>query len=438
MRTRTRTVYSAEGYYSGSSTSDIYKYHTQSGDDLLYQHPGPPAMASALGPLCRKTERIDDESGYDKVNHCSHRKYQYLLNSNPLVNYGYGEISQSDPMITYRTGTSGYMPLLHRQYFDQILDDMYNQYIPDVEGLKQAIPDCTFNYNTAIESKLYLDCLQKANATVSDWLLDLVEAEQTMAMWSGIRKTAKTLASLKRNWGSIRKVLKSASGTWLMSRYGVNPLIADMGDVYNGMQKLRNNIDRKVNGSDLRVSSSSRISPTCLAKSGLHPDYPSWHYSSTPKFGLPPEIRYVMCVRPKMAYYSAFMAKADAILSSFATSPADLAWETMRWSFVVDWFLDVRAALHAVDQALGVLPYDVVYASRSMTYQLLYDFEFRMADSWGISPQKFIDRSIGTIEVSHYERRPALPPSLWPEWQSRFGKNQAADSVALITQKFLK
>jgi hypothetical protein len=149
----------------------------------------------------------------------------------------------------------------------------------------------------------------------------------------------------------------------------------------------------------------------------------------------PPEVRYVLVVRPKIKYSLAFFQKADFVLSRFASSPASLAWEKIPFSFVIDWFVDVRGALNGLDNLLGTSPWEVVSFTRSFSYGLRTQATcktFSPCDS-----SVLMDFLTATAEYKSYERSLASGGPM-PIWSPRFGKSQAAISAALITQALLK
>jgi hypothetical protein len=150
-----------------------------------------------------------------------------------------------------------------------------------------------------------------------------------------------------------------------------------------------------------------------------------------------PEVRYVLVVKPNVTpFMTSFFTKADLFMSRFATSPARLAWEKIPFSFVVDWFVDLKGSLDALDKVVKAEPYQVISFTRSFTYKLATDiFYTRRSPCDG---SIFFDRSLGSGEFSHYERIPVTAQQSLLRWSPHFGKNQAAISAALIAQQLAR
>jgi hypothetical protein len=145
-----------------------------------------------------------------------------------------------------------------------------------------------------------------------------------------------------------------------------------------------------------------------------------------------PVLRYVLAVKPTVKFGTAFFQKADYLLSRFATSPASLAWEKVPFSFVVDWFVDLRGVLSTLDSLVGFNPYETVSLTKSVKYELATDtFVETFSPCTGGLLQSF---SSGTFEYKHYDRS-NISPGQMPRWNPRFGKNQAGITAALISQK---
>lgn len=146
----------------------------------------------------------------------------------------------------------------------------------------------------------------------------------------------------------------------------------------------------------------------------------------------PPEVRYVLVVKPRIQYETELFQKLDFLLSRFATSPASLAWEKVPFSFVVDWFVDLRGFCRSIDEMLGISPFIDLQMTRSASYDV------STTQTWTkrspCSGAVLYSRIASDITYRHYERYPVSPRTDWFVWRNRFGKNQAAISAALISQ----
>jgi hypothetical protein len=282
------------------------------------------------------------------------------------------------------------------------------------------------------ESALKEDCFEKAHQLKADVLLNIVEANQ---IWPSITSLAGCIGNLAYNWGNIRKVVSTASGAFLAWKFGISPIISDIEAIQKYLPQMKKDIDRHVDGDLMRFSSSAKgtasIDTTVDA-----PD--SWRrliYQG--RVNKAPLIRYVLVVKPRQSKYQTdFFKKADAVLSKFSTSPASLAWEKIPFSFVADWFVDVRGALRALDNMLGQEPFIVKSFTRSYSYHVETTLDVDHLNPCDSSTAW--TRGVGTAEFKHYERTLVSEDPTWITWKPRFGKNQAGISAALISQQLSK
>jgi hypothetical protein len=158
----------------------------------------------------------------------------------------------------------------------------------------------------------------------------------------------------------------------------------------------------------------------------VHPDF-----GFTGSVHAPPTIRYVLVVKPNVKYLTPAMSAVDGFLSRFATSPASLAWEKIPFSFMVDWFVDLRGVLRKIDEAVGFTPYEIVSFTRSFSYHLESSWQAKIYSPCNGSVIQLFPK--GTIEFKHYDRSMASGDSK-VVWKPRFGKSQAAITAALIAQ----
>jgi hypothetical protein len=120
----------------------------------------------------------------------------------------------------------------------------------------------------------------------------------------------------------------------------------------------------------------------------------------------------------------------------FATSPASLAWELVPFSFVLDWFVDLRGTLQALDKLVGFSPYKVSSFTRSYSYELQSDYYLETYSPCNGSLLQRLRQC--SASYRHYERSAGVSNSALPSWNPRFGKNQAGISAALIAQQLSK
>jgi DNA-binding IclR family transcriptional regulator len=98
--------------------------------------------------------------------------------------------------------------------------------------------------------------------------------------------------------------------------------------------------------------------------------------------------------------------------------------------------VDLRGVLRELDKTIGSSPYKIVSFTRSYGYELQSDYWLEtLSPCNGNSLQRFRQCS---ASYKHYERSAGVSSSALPQWNPRFGKNQAGISAALIAQQLSK
>jgi hypothetical protein len=282
------------------------------------------------------------------------------------------------------------------------------------------------------EQLLKLRVFELAAGLKADIMLDLIEGNE---VWPSITSLIGSLRLLDaRKWVELRKVIKTASGGFLAWKFGVKPILQDIMAVQRSLPTLKQAINSHIKRKPHRYSAKAeQVASISLSPYGSYYSIGGVNCLSDTWQGLvqdAPTVRYVLVVKPRASYTQDFFAKLDFALSRFATSPASLAWELVPYSFVVDWFVDIRGALLALDRVVNSVPYEIVAYTRSYSYTL--------------STQSFLDISSpcggavaslkGSYEYKLYERSDASFPGILPFMKPHFGKSQAAISAALISQ----
>jgi hypothetical protein len=322
----------------------------------------------------------------------------------------------------------------------------------------------SINTSSFNEAQLKAAVLEKARQLKADVLLDIVEGNQ---IWPSIKSLALTLPALakivRQNttlrsvseasnllphisvkqvplWNKVRPLMKTASGSFLAWKFGVAPLLSDFEAIHRYMPKLVNDVKRHAANDSKRFSSfaiascgydNSETAPTTIN------GYVVSVWMTQGRVVQQPEVRYVLVVKPNVTpFMTTFFQKADLFMSRFATSPARLAWEKIPFSFVLDWFVDLKGSLDALDKVVQSEPYQVISFTRSFTYKLATDVFFKRASA--CNGNTTFDRSLGSCDFSHYERIPVTASQSLVRWSPHFGKNQAAISAALIAQQLAR
>jgi hypothetical protein len=419
MRIRTRTIVNNPSHVFTGSGSAPWSWAQCSG----VVSTGIGFLSSATTPVDYDVELMFDEIGRLSNNPVTHRKKKVRINTVTASDFKHGGATSG--IVTY-AGFGGIDVSNHAYCVDQFA--AFNQNADMT--FAPTDPGCWTIVKPGVDQNASLkeDCFEKARQLKADVLLDIVEANQ---MLPSINSMVSCLPEMARNWKSIRKVLATSSSAYLAWKFGIKPVISDIVAIQKALPKLQGDLDRHAKGETQRFSSVAK----CPASFAGTFTTPAWYsISATGEVIRDPVVRYVLRVKPKVSpYLSDFLKKADGLASRFSTTPANLAWELVPWSFVLDWFVDVRGALRAIDGMLGWEPYHIVSFSKSLTYGLKSVVHYHVVNTCdGSIPYS---TEAGTVEFSHYERNPVSREPTWPTWKPRFGKNQYGVTAALISQK---
>lgn len=290
----------------------------------------------------------------------------------------------------------------------------------------------------ATDQTIVNDLMNKANQLKVDAVLNAVESNQA---WPAMRSILETLPALKRNWRSIRKLLRISSSSYLAWKFGIGPIISDLATISRFAPKMGQAYRDARNTGTRRYSkvlplnvAFSKGDFTYKADNGIETFRHSYRGEQTGECC----VRYVLVVKPKISqYYTGAFAAMDFACSRFSTSPASFAWERIPFSFIADWFVDLRSPLRAIDSFLAEKPYEVVSCTKSIVWRLRSTTHSTVSSPCGGGAVFSAD--IGVTDYKYYERSLVSPTATWlPEWKPRFGKNQAAITAALIAQRLTK
>lgn len=288
---------------------------------------------------------------------------------------------------------------------------------------------------TPNEEEVKSDLYEKAANLKADVLLNLVEANQ---MWPAIRSLATAIPEMAYHWRKLRTQIRTASGAFLAWKFGVSPIIQDTVNVLQGMERLREDFQRHHDGDKNRSSKVIHV-PVSFDHSSYNEGtfgpivWGKRYYQGSLHKG--PEIRYVLVTKPVVPYKTEIFKNLDFCLNRFATSPAQLAWELVPFSFVADWFVDISGLARLIDNVLRKPPYEVISFTRSVSYIVSSRMHHEYFNTGsGASLGRTL---VGEVVCSHYERSLVSDTNL-VFWNPRFGKNQAGISAALISQQLTK
>lgn len=281
------------------------------------------------------------------------------------------------------------------------------------------------------EDSLKNDVLERARGLKADVALNIIESSQ---IWPSIRSLATSLPQMARNWKSIRKVIRTASGSYLAWKFGISPILDDAVSIVKYADRLKRDLRRYNERQKQRVSRTAILPfkfDDTPSTDGVYNGI-TWGQRTFVGTALQaPTVRYVLVVEPRAA--DECLKALDFVTSRFSSSPASLAWELVPFSFVLDWFVDIRGALRAIDNLVGGTPYKIVSFTRSLSYEVyaLATHTYRHTCSGAILSR----HDVGSVRYKHYERIPVSDSTKLALWKPRFGKNQAAITAALIAQQ---
>jgi len=419
MRTRTRTNVST--WVTGAAGIRI--------QSNVYCAGNPPSdtsninVAAYMVPVKYTEECMTDSLGKSQIHAVQHRSKTVSLGDADYVIYansigGRSCVSSYGPSAQVANWQVGFM----------------NYFLPWSVSSGSSIPGSWSFGNLGFnEDVLKNDVLEQARNLKADLLLDLIEANQ---IWPSVKSLTTSLPIMAKNWHSIRKVIRTASGSFLAWKFGISPLLHDFMSVHRYLPKIKKDIDTVRKAKPRRYSRMAELSASCVSLAYVNGLMGNSMIKWDSNVVIPPRIRYVLVVKPNTKYLTDAFASIDNFLSRFATSPASLAWEKIPFSFVVDWFVDLRGALQKIDSLMGVTPYQVISFTRSFNYHL--------ANSWQGVYKSPCNGSViqtvpvGSCECKLYERSLASTSTNLVMWKPRFGKSQAAISAALISQSLSK
>jgi hypothetical protein len=131
-------------------------------------------------------------------------------------------------------------------------------------------------------------------------------------------------------------------------------------------------------------------------------------------------------------YNTRVFKQLDYLMSRFVTTgPASLAWEFVPYSFVVDWFIDLRAITDKLDNLLTGNSKDIIDICISDKIECKSDMSLRSNGNYVIGNA---GQLLSSSQLKYYSRNPVNSYNK-VGFAGRFGKNQAALLGALVHQK---
>lgn len=257
-------------------------------------------------------------------------------------------------------------------------------------------------------------------------------------------KSAKKRYAFKQELSFLKKALgkhgTNISGGFLAYQFGIAPLVSDMRKVHAALDSLKSrmkaasksagklvSIHQYDSGTlEFRTTAGVSVGSAFVPASG----YVKWHYAEQTN-------RRVCTVRGyrSQKYSSVALQQLDYYLGRFgATGPATLVKELIPFSFVLEWFVDLRNITDRLDNLLTGNSKRIIDVCMSEKSQ--YAIEGRL---YNRSPTSYSEvLGLGSVlvstNVSQYNRKPITAYNIVGS-SGRFGKKQAALLGALLHQQ---
>lgn len=304
-----------------------------------------------------------------------------------------------------------------------------------VEALAQdrttdgSIPRVSLSWAQQDDRKVIQQLYDRARKPVVDGLLNLVESpEIPSALKSMVNHRDLYISKLDSYRSAVKKLSKAAANKYLAYSFGIAPLISDTQKIMSYLDKVKRDYERYRNREIRRVS---------ITASGAFSfdNSPSSNRTYQGYATLWPTTRWVLTYRETNPYTTDFIGKLDFLLRRFGSAgPASFAWERIPFSFVLDWFIDTSSVIDYLDGKLQTDRIETLSLTRSNKAKITSDVFQTIRSFQG---NVIFDQKLGSVSHSLYERF-ALAKSTYVDLDARFGKKQAALSVALLRQTLFK
>lgn len=284
------------------------------------------------------------------------------------------------------------------------------------------IPSNVIDDTRNARNQTVTEALNKLRDGKSDWGTNVLQARMTADMIAG--KAAQVLyayrslrrgnvaLALKHLGMSKRNIRRRASSQWLEYIYGWLPLV---NDVYTGIDTLCGMFETKPPYMDIYDSTS--IDFGWSKKSGGFEDTWSGSYKSRVGF--------------KVSVSDEFLSGIDMY---GLLNPAEVAWEILPGSFILDWFVPVGNTLSALSATTGLK-----FVTGFMSNSLELKKSSRLVNAAAIADSRFSIDSGGDLQVeaSYFERIAyrAFPRPRFYVDSTPFNSNRIGAAIALINQR---
>jgi hypothetical protein len=216
---------------------------------------------------------------------------------------------------------------------------------------------------------------------------------------------------IANNFSSVREIADAT----LAIQFGIKPLVSDVFQSVQGVAKLLNEVPKN----------------TILVKSkGQSSDIVTTSYKLD-EFTYTYQVETVVATRYTLQY-----RVSDALRNELSQwgliNPAEIAWETLPWSFAIDWIYPIGAWISSLTSDAGL---EFVRGVKVVTTTITFRTSTVGSGRW-VGQYRYIGQEVG-CRVHEYKVRTliSVPPSFVPQFKNPFSLNHVVDSIALLTQK---
>lgn len=253
----------------------------------------------------------------------------------------------------------------------------------------------------------------------------LAEVDKSLAVVADLFTTVKKIyySAFSRQRGRFSAVLTdSAAGTYLLNRYGFQPTVKD---IFNTLLALREELGRRVERT--RAQETETLLETT---NGSFTDFATFDFNTTLTTETKIVVRAVSVDEYVMTLFDALGLGSKQLI----TAP----WELTKFSFVLDWFLNIGDFIGALAPNLSLH-----HIGGCISVSVEKDWKW-VATYKGLNPAKTSTTNIvfAPSNVSqgrtlkYYNRDPAIPsPSIVMKQDFKFSNaTRALDALSLVLQ----
>jgi len=249
------------------------------------------------------------------------------------------------------------------------------------------------------------------------------EVNKTLGMLSAYMQSARKIAKAAFSRRAARDLTNETAGTYLMTRYGFQPLVKD---IFTTLLALEEDLGRRLERTRAQeVSKLSSQSATQIT------DWNAFNYTKT----MTTETDIVVRAVSVDEYVLSMMQKFGLGTKNLLSVP----YELVSYSFVLDWFVNVGDFIGAVVPEPGLTHIGGCTSVRVEKTWVCH------IDPIGLMPEKVADTNVTRFPsptscgrtLKYYDRDSALPvPSIRMKSDFKFDNFlRAADATSLLIQK---